>query len=175
MKNLLKSLMGIGLAASLALSTSTASADGLYIGAGVYKSSVDANILSDDDTVPAAFIGYQLLDVGVAMFSAELGYYDLGSYNKNGNSVDASAVSLAGVAYLPIGPFFELYAKAGVASVSSETNTGGVKGDFDGLDTFTGAGFALDIFDTIDIYAEYLRFDTKVDSELIGVGVRLDF
>ncbi len=175
MKNVLKSILGIGLAASLALSTSTASADGFYIGAGAYKSSIDTNLFSDDDIVPAGFIGYQVLDVGILMLSAELGYYDLGSYNKNGNSVDASAISLAGVAYLPIGPFFELYAKAGLASINSETNTNGTKGDFDGTDMFSGVGFALDIFDTVDIYVEYLRFDTDVDSELMGAGVRLDF
>lgn len=175
MKNLFKSIIGMGLAASMALSTTTASADDFYIGAGVYKANIDAELFSDNDTVPAAFLGYQILDVGIAMLSVELGYYDLGNYSKNGDSVDTSAVSLAGVAYLPIGPFFELYAKAGVASVSGETSTNNVKKDVNDLDLFSGVGFAIDIFDTIDIYAEYLRFDTKVDSELVGVGVRLDF
>lgn len=175
MKNRLKSILGIGLAASLALSTSTASADGFYIGAGAYKSNMDTKLFSDEDVVPAGFIGYQFLDTSIVMLSAELGYYDLGNYKKNGNTVEASAVSLAGVAYLPIGPFFELYAKVGLASVNGETKTNGAKDDFDGTDTFAGAGFAFDVFDTVDIYAEYLRFDTEVDSELIGVGVRLDF
>lgn len=175
MKNILKSILGISLATSLALSTSTASADDFYIGAGAYKSSIDTNLFSDDDIVPAGFLGYQVLDAGVLMLSAELGYYDLGDYSKNGDTVEGSAVTLAGVAYLPIGPFFELYAKAGLASINSETYTSGTKGDFDGLDVFSGVGFALDIFDTVDIYAEYLRFDTDVDSELIGTGIRLDF
>jgi hypothetical protein len=175
MKKLLKSLLGVGLVASLALSTSTASADGFYIGAGAYKSSIDSNLFKDDDIVPAGFLGYQIMDVGILMLSAELGYYDLGDYKKNGNTVKGSAVTLAGVAYLPIGPFFELYAKAGLASINSKTNSNGTKGDFDGTDMFSGAGFALDIFDTVDIYVEYLRFDTDVDSELIGAGVRLDF
>ncbi|VAW48795.1 hypothetical protein MNBD_GAMMA03-1682 [hydrothermal vent metagenome] len=175
MKNLLKSILGAGLAASLALSTSTASADGFYIGAGAYKSSIDTNLFSEDDIVPAGFLGYQILDVGVLMLSAELGYYDLGDYSKNGNTVKGSAVTLAGVAYLPVGPFIELYAKVGLASINGETKTNGNKDDFDGTDLFSGAGFAIDIFDTVDIYAEYLRFDTDVDSELIGVGVRLDF
>ncbi len=173
MKNIIKSIIGIALAASLNLIT--AHADGFYIGAGAYKSSIDTNLFSDDDVVPAGFLGYQVLDAGVLMLSAELGYYDLGDYSKNGNTVEGSAITLAGVAYLPIGPFFELYAKAGLASINSETYTSGTKGDFDGLDVFSGVGMALDIFDTIDFYAEYLRFDTDVDSELIGAGVRLDF
>jgi hypothetical protein len=36
-------------------------------------------------------------------------------------------------------------------------------------------GFSFDILDTVDIYAEYLKFDNKVDSQMYGVGVRLDF
>ncbi|MCF6345815.1 MAG: porin family protein [Thiomicrorhabdus sp.] len=175
MKNLFKSMLGMSLAASLALFTSTASAGGFYIGGGVYKANIDADLFSDEDIVPAGFLGYEILDLGVVMLSAELGYYDLGDYKKNGNTVDASAISLAGVVYLPIGPFIELYAKAGIASVSGETNSNGTKDDFDGTEAFGGAGFAIDIFDTIDIYAEYLTFDTEVNSELVGVGVRLDF
>lgn len=175
MKNIFKAILGISLATSLALSTSTASAEGFYIGAGAYKSSIDSNLFSDDDIVPAGFLGYQVMDAGILMLSAELGYYDLGDYSKNGNTVEGSAITLAGVVYLPIGPFFELYGKVGLASINSETYTTGSKGDFDGIDLFNGVGFALDIFDTIDIYAEYLRFDNDVDSELIGAGVRLDF
>ncbi len=46
--------------------------------------------------------------------------------------------------------------------------------DFDASEAFYGAGVALDFFDTIDIYIEYLEFDTKVDSSLIGAGIKLD-
>ncbi|HIE40261.1 MAG TPA: hypothetical protein EYP76_02395 [Thiomicrorhabdus sp.] len=44
MKNIFKAILGISLATSLALSTSTASAEGFYIGAGAYKSSIDSNL-----------------------------------------------------------------------------------------------------------------------------------
>ena len=109
------------------------------------------------------------------MLSAELGYYDLGKTDSNDYKVDASAFTLAGVAYLPIGPFFEVYAKAGIASVSVEVDAFGQKDDFDGDEAFGGVGFAFDILDTIDIYAEYLLFDTEIDSEMIGVGIRFAF
>ncbi len=175
MKNIIKSILGAGLAVSLALSAPIASADDFYIGAGVYKSNIDADLFSDEDTVPAAFIGYQFIDLGVLMLSAELGYYDLGRYTKNGSTVESSAYSLAGVAYLPIGPFFELYAKAGLASVTGETNTNNATTNIDDTSAFSGVGFALDIFDTVDIYAEYLTFNTDINPELLGVGVRLDF
>jgi len=153
----------------------SANADGFYIGAGAYKTDMSIDEFDDDDYVPAGFLGYQFLDTNVLMLSAELGYYDLGDYSGSDYDVDASAVTLAGVAYLPIGPFFEIYAKAGVASVSVDVDTFGKKDDYDGEEAFGGVGFAFDILDTIDIYVEYLVFDTEVDSEMVGVGVRLDF
>jgi hypothetical protein len=174
MKTNIQTILSISLAAVFTLWASVSNADGFYIGAGVYKADMDIEDF-DDDYVPAAFVGYQFLDTNFLMLSAELGYYDLGETDSNNYKVDASAFTLAGVAYLPIGPFFEVYAKAGVASVSVDVEAFGQKDDFDGEEIFGGVGFAFDILDTIDIYAEYLLFDTEIDSEMIGVGIRLDF
>lgn len=151
------------------------SADGFYIGAGAYKTDVSFDNFDDDDYAPAAFIGYQFLDTNVLMLSGELGYYDLGDYEGNSIEVNGSAITLAGVAYLPLGPFFEIYAKAGIASAKIDVKESGDRQDFDGEEGFGGFGVSFDILDTIDIYAEYLAFDTKSDSEMYGVGVRLDF
>ena len=175
MKILVQAILRVGLLACATLWVASANADGFYIGAGAYKTDMSIDEFDDDDYVPAGFLGYQFLDTNLLMLSAELGYYDLGDYSGSDYEVDASAVTLAGVAYLPIGPFFEIYAKAGVASVSVDVNTVGNKDDYDGEEAFGGAGFAFDIFDTIDIYVEYLVFDTEVDSEMAGVGIRLDF
>ena len=159
--------------------TSLAHADGFYIGAGVYQANVEEGNFDDDDTVPALFAGYNFLDTNIFMMSAELGYYDLGGYDGSVGSVeydiDASAVTLAAVGYIPIGPFIEIYAKAGVASVSIDTEIDNAKDDADGTEAFGGVGASIDILDTIDIYAEYLMFDTDVDSSLAGIGVRFDF
>ncbi len=169
-----RAMLSIALAIIFILCASISNADGFYVGAGAYKA--DMNIEDfDNDYVPAGFVGYQFLDTNVLMLSAELGYYDLGETDSNSYKVDASALTLAGVAYLPIGPFFEVYAKAGIASVSVDVKAFGKKKDFDGEEVFGGVGFALDILDTIDIYAEYLLFNTKIDSEMIGVGIRIDF
>jgi len=164
----------MGLATFISVWVSAASADGFYIGAGVYQADMDVQDF-DEDYVPAGFVGYQFVDTNFLMLSAELGYYDLGGTHSKNYQVDASAITLAGVAYLPIGPFFEVYAKAGIASVSADVEIFGQKEDFDGEEAFGGVGFAFDILDTVDIYAEYLLFDTDVDSEIIGVGIRLDF
>ena len=151
-----------------------AKAEGFYFGAGAYETEIDVDVLNDNEYVPAGFVGYQFLDTNFLMLSAELGYYDLGDFSENNIEIDASAFTLAGVAYLPIGPFFEIYAKAGIAAVQADVEIGGNKEDFDDEEFFGGVGFAFDIFDTIDIYAEYLQFDSELDSEMIGIGIRLD-
>ena len=160
---------------TVGLWASGVNADGFYIGAGAYKTDVSIDDFDDHTYTPAAFVGYQFIDTNFLMLSAELGYYDLGSYDSNDVDVDASAFTLAGVAYLPIGPLFEIYAKAGIASGDVEVKEAGIKDDFDGENAFGGLGFSFDILDTVDIYAEYLKFDNKVDSQMYGVGVRLDF
>jgi len=163
------------LTASLAFTATQASADGFYIGAGIYSPEVDYSSISDNDTTPAFFVGYQFIDTSIFMFSAELGYYDLGSISNNDAKIDSNALSLSAVAYLPIGPIFEVYAKAGVAQTTVDYSFEGKKTDFGGTDGFGGIGASLDILDTVDIYVEYLVFDTEVKTESIGVGVRFDF
>jgi opacity protein-like surface antigen len=162
-------------AASLAVSATQASADGFYIGAGIYSPEIEYASISDSDTTPAFFVGYQFIDTNIFMFSAELGYYDLGSIRKHGEKIESNALSLSAVAYLPIGPIFEVYAKAGVSQTKVDYSFGGSTTDLGGTDGFGGIGASLDILDTIDIYVEYLVFDTQVKTESIGVGVRFDF
>jgi len=161
--------------AALALSATQASADGFYIGAGIYSPEAEYSTVSDSDTTPAFFVGYQFLDTSIFMLSAELGYYDLGSFSNQGAEVDADALSLAAVAYLPIGPIFEVYAKAGVAQTNVDFSFEETKNDFGGTEGFGGIGASLDIMDTVDIYVEYLVVDTEIKSESVGVGVRFDF
>jgi hypothetical protein len=123
---------------TVGLWASGVNADGFYIGAGAYKTDVSIDDFDDHTYTPAAFVGYQFIDTNFLMLSAELGYYDLGSYDSNDVDVDASALTLAGVAYLPIGPLFEIYAKAGIASGDVEVKEAGIKDDFDGENAFGG-------------------------------------
>jgi len=162
-------LVNIGVSASVY-------AGGFYIGAGAYQSSVDyENFDDDDETVTAGVIGYTFVDTNILMVSGDLGYYDLGEAGNSSYEIDGDAITAAGVVSLPIGPLFELYAKAGVASVSIDVTSPNKEFDDDGEEAFYGAGFSIDLFDTVDLYAEYLTFDTEVDSELLGVGVKLAF
>ncbi len=155
-----------------------AAADGFYIGAGAYLTDIEILTESTDDVTPAGFMGYQFLDSNVLMLAAEFGYYDLGSISGTVGdldfSIDAEAFSLAGVAYIPLGPFFEIYGKAGLAQMSFDSSFEGASLADDGTEVFVGAGAAIDLFDTIDIYTEYLYFDNAIDSQMFGVGIRLD-
>ena len=164
-----------GLVLSLSMAGSS-HADGLYIGAGVYQSEADYKGFDDEETVPAAFVGFNFLDTNILMVSVEVGYYDLGDFSADGVKIEADMLTAAAVVYLPIGPFFEVYAKAGVAGWEADIETAnGFKDNSDGSDPFGGVGISLDLFDTIDIYAEYLVVDNSIDSEMLGIGVRLDF
>lgn len=163
----------LNLSASLLLALlavpQVATAD-LYIGAGTYRSEVQFEDLDDDDTTTAIFVGYTFVDTAV-MLSAELGKYDLGSYRGDGADIEAEAITLAAVLSLAVGPFIELHAKTGLASTDVEIN--GLADDAD--ESFSGVGISFDLLDTLDIYAEYIDFDTDIDSNMLGIGIRLAF
>jgi hypothetical protein len=154
-------------------------ADKLYIGAGAYLADAQVESFDEDDVAPAGFVGYQFLDSNFLMLSAEVGYYALRDFNGSSAGIDfaadASALTVAGVAYLPLGPFFEVYAKAAAARLKIDGRIGDERFNEDGTELFGGVGVALDVFDTVDFYAEYLQFDNAIDSRMVGVGIRLDF
>ena len=148
-----------------------AKADGLYLGGGAYRADSDVG----DDTTPGGFVGYTFVDSNFLMLSAEVGYYDLGNTSNRHQKVEADAITAGGVVALPLGPMFELYAKGGVAYADVKKDSSGTKHDSTDEKAYYGAGFSLDLLDTIDIYVEYLVFDTSVNSELAGVGVKFSF
>ena len=162
----------------LSLFIPSARADGLYIGAGGYLTDIEITAGSDEDFTPAGFLGFQFIDSSVFMASLEFGYYDLGATSARVDdqrlSVDASALTAAGVAYLPLGPFFEVYGKLGVGRIEIDSRLGDIDVGDDATEVFAGIGVAWDIFDTIDIYMEYLQFDNEIDSRMVGLGIRLD-
>ncbi len=152
-------------------STASAQADGVYIGAGIYRADTDAG----HDTTPSGFIGYNFLDTNFFMASVEAGYYDLGNTSNNNLKLEASAITAGGVMALPLGPIFEFYAKAGLAFLDAETKTSRMRNQQNDQKAYYGVGANLDILDTIDIYAEYLYFDTSYDAGIAGVGIKLAF
>ena len=157
-------MLAVGLAAP-------AQAGGFYIGAGAYQADSDAG----DDTVAGGALGYTFADTNFLMLSAEVGYYDLGDTSSKNRKVEASAVTAGGVLAIPLGPIFEIYGKAGIASAEVKRENNGRKDKDTSEEVYYGGGVSLDILDTIDIYAEYLVFDTSVNSEVAGIGIKISF
>ena len=148
-----------------------ARADGFYIGGAAHVATAEYQDADDTDSTTSLTLGYTLIDSNFLILSAELSRYGLGSFSDSGIDIESEAVSLGAMAALPLGPFIELYGKLGVASVEVEINGE----DFDGDENFRGVGLGFDFFDTVDLFVEYLEFDNEVDTELLGLGLRLDF
>jgi hypothetical protein len=145
MKRIKTSLTALFL--TLVFAGAAAHAGGLYLGGGAYRADSDVG----DDTVPGGFVGYTFVDSNFIMLSAELGYYDLGNTSNRTEKLEASAVTAGGVVALPLGPLFELYAKAGIASADIKQESSGKKKEDNGEEAYYGVGASLDILDTIDI------------------------
>ena len=160
------------------LASSFAIADGeqLYIGIGAYETSIDGDFdnidIDDDDTTAAAFLGYKFSK----MFAIEAGYYDLGDHSGNNIDAEVDAFSLAGALILPLA-IFDIYAKAGIAYINIDwKNKINNRSDDDSdSEAFAGVGANINLGRHIDLYAEYLYFDTDIDVDTLGLGVRLLF
>jgi OOP family OmpA-OmpF porin len=185
----------LGLAAGL-LSMSIATAvhaesdgnRGLMIGAGLYYGLVDDKIDSDfdfsdvkiDDSSAAYnfMAGYRLNN----WLAVDGGYWNLGDYTSDrlpvtGDKVktEVSAWTLGGIASVPLW-ILDVYGRAGVAWWETNTKNGE---DDDATDWYYGLGAALNLGGSIDLYAEWVRFDlgsdVNTDIDLLGIGVRWTF
>lgn len=143
----------------------------IYIGGGGYVTSIDAaaGALEDDgDFAPAIFLGWRPLEV----VGVELGYYNLGSYDTGAGDIEASALGLAGLLSMEVGPV-GVYLKGGLAS-TEVTGPGGL--DETNSDPFGGLGLTVDLMDKLYVYGEALRFtNDEADIDVIGAGVRYAF
>lgn len=104
-------------------------ADGLYVGASVGKSNLDNIFGSGFNLDPKgaswkATLGFRPID----MFAVEANYLDFGSESKDFGlgtaSANAKAFAAYGVGFLPL-PFFDAFAKAGVARWKLNGNLAG--------------------------------------------------
>lgn len=147
-----------------------------YISGGLYSSAVDVTIAANTETetatAPALFLGWRPLE----LVGAEVGYYDLGSYDIQGVSIDASAYTAAGLLSLELGPV-GVYAKGGLASSTVDVSSSGVSASDSSTDPFGGVGLTVDVMDKLYVYAEFLRFtnDANVDIDVVGAGLRYAF
>jgi OOP family OmpA-OmpF porin len=162
--------------------TASAGGTGLMVGAGGYLTSLDGDFdvhnidlkgLNFDDESFA----YNL-DAGwrpTKWLVIDGGYWDLGNYDSdkiNGrkSSADVDAWTLGGMVSVPLW-IIDVYARGGAAWWSAD----GRFADDDGTDVYYGLGGALNLGGTIDLYAEWVRFDLAGDLDTFGIGVRMTF
>ena len=159
-------------AVCLAFASSMAMAEGFYVGAGAYTTSVDDVIdgatIDDSDTTMAVFVGWRPIE----LLGVEAGYFDLGSYEIDSTTeeLDAAAYTLAGVLTVDLGPVC-LYGKACAAQLELEVDGW----DDSSAEPFAALGAYVDIMDTFYIYEEAMRIQADVDIDLLGAGIRVDF
>ena len=158
--------------------------DGFMIGAGAYYAQVNDDFRWDDvedifdiDFDDSSFsynlqAGYRFNN----WLSIDAAYWDLGSYKSDvfgdGNKAkfDGEAWTIGGMLSVPLW-IVDVYAKAGAAYWELD----GRRVDEDGTDPYYGVGAALNVFRSLDLYVEWVRFDLETELDTLGLGVRWTF
>jgi len=137
-----------------------------YIGLGAYTASADVS--SDSTLSPAFMLGWRPIE----LLGVEVGYYDFGNFRESGVRIDGSALTLAGLLSLELGPV-GVYGKLGLANYDFDYGSPLINELFDdGTSAFGGLGATIDIMDRLYFYAEYLRFGAGAGLDVLGAGVR---
>jgi hypothetical protein len=155
---------------------------GFMIGGGGYFSTVDGEIdTGEPDLGDIKFddnsFAYNLA-VGWRFnkwLAIDAGYWDLGDYDSdkigdNELSLDGETWTLGGMVSVPLW-IVDVYARGGVSWWESTSRVL----DDDGTDPYYGIGGSLNIGGSLDLYAEWIRFDVGADIDTFGVGARFTF
>lgn len=170
----MKRLQQLFAGAALLALTPLASA-GVYIGAGLYNTAVDEEVenveFDDDNTTGGLFLGWRPIE----LVGAEIGYYDFGEVEGNGNvKVEGGALTFAGLLSFELGPV-GLYGKGGIANTDFDIKHPLGDDDDSSTDAFGGLGATVDLMDKLYVYAEYMRFDNELNVDMFGAGLRFQF
>jgi outer membrane immunogenic protein len=167
---------------SLSVASWAGSESGLYIGASVGQSSVEADFgddssfkLDDDDNGYKILFGYNfgvlpLLDLGI-----EADYRDYGTFGGSNVETKVDSAELFGIIGLNLGPV-GLFGKLGYSDTSLETAFENV--DINDSESATAYGIGAKIaFGAIGVRAEYetLDLDGVDDLNMISVGATYTF
>ncbi len=180
-------LAHLALGAALITALPLAHADeGLMLGAGAYYTLVDDELRGDrdfNDDIKAliddssyglnAAVGWRFNN----WLAIEGGYWYLGEVESDepvgGKRIDIETDAWHAGAMVSVPLFiFDIYARGGVAVWDARASRGF---DDDGSDPYYGVGGALNLGGSIDIYAEWVRFDLNTDIDTFGMGLRFTF
>ncbi|RTZ62710.1 MAG: hypothetical protein DSZ29_07930 [Aquificaceae bacterium] len=160
-----------------ATNTATGMMERIYFGGSFGASEADnyceiTKGCADKDSSWKAFAGYKINE----LLSAEAAYTSIGDLHKAGAASDISALSVAGVANLPINDQFGIFGKAGFSRWTSE-NTDSKKS---GTGLTYGVGAKVNLSESMKLRAEWERLPSietsnteETDINMLSVGIEL--
>ena len=184
LKQLITALL---LSAVTAMGASFAQADsvGFFIAGGANYAQFDSDLDDEidwDDDIEAFFddkaVGYNL-GAGYRFnkwLALDAAYWDLGEFKSdeldNGDKLkyDTSIWTVGGIVSVPLW-ILDIYGRAGAAMWDADSRFI----EEDGTDLYYGAGAAINVFRSLDIYLEYVRFDADNAIDSANLGLRWTF
>ena len=167
--------------ASMAQADST----GFFIAGGANYAQFDSDLEDEidwEDDIEAFFddkaVGYNL-GAGYRFnkwLALDVAYWDLGEFTSddldNGEKIkyDSSMWTVGGIVSVPLW-ILDVYGRAGATMWEADSRYI----DEDGTDAYYGAGVALNVFRSLDLYLEYVRFDTDNPIDSANLGLRWTF
>ena len=160
-----------------ASNTASGMMDRIYFGGSFGSSEADnycetTKGCENKDSSWKAFAGYKINE----LFSAEAAYTSVGDLHKKEGVSDISALSVTGVANLPINGQFGVFGKAGFSRWSSE-NTDSSKS---GTGMTYGLGAKVNLSESMKLRAEWERLPSietshteETDIDMLSVGIEL--
>lgn len=151
--------------------TATAHA-GAYLGAGLGVSDYNQSLWSIEDrgneTGWTVFGGYQFN----RYLALETGWLDLGTVNERYASIETTGLSIAGIASLPVGPVFSIFASLGLFAWDQHVRSSGIDDSRSGTDPAWAYGFAARFLDQrLGLRLGWNRYDSDNDADFIAVDV----
>ena len=141
-----------------------ASAEGLYLGAGIGQATLKDSPFKDDDMGFKVFGGYACNQ----NFAAEIEYLDGGTAKDLGFKVDTSVFSVSALGTLPLNEQFLLFARLGYGSWKLDVKGGSNEDD---EDLIYGLGAAFNVGPQFQIRAEWQAVDVSSASyDYFGVS-----
>lgn len=162
-----------------------ADGEGWMIGGGVYYSQIDDGVEIDWEDIEIGDINFDSSSTAMHVnggyrfnkwLSLDAGYWDLGDFASDRDGLidreefDATTWTVGGMVSVPLW-IMDFYVRGGAAMWEYD----GSNVDLDGTDPYYGVGAAFNIGGSLDIYAEWVRFDFETDIDTIGLGVRFTF
>jgi hypothetical protein len=183
-----KTGLGIAISCAALMIPITANADGVgwMIGGSAYYSKLDEGVEIDWENLKPSDLNFDSSSTALHItggyrfnkwLSLDVGFWDLGDFksDKGGEfdqreEFDAQTWTVGGMVSVPLW-IMDFYARGGAAIWEYD----GRNVDIDGTDPYYGLGAAFNIGGSLDIYAEWVRFDLDADINTFGLGVRYTF